>query len=346
MCLLEVSFFLRLILHGGSGLDPSNAIQQNGRPPEDTLVVENPPPPVNPPIQPIEPVNSFPLPSKLEGANNPNQEDMWPKWLRHFERYRIASGLQKKSNQEHVGIFLFTMRYCVNDIVKTLSINERNRFLWRSQTTHNGYFAACRSVIVERARFNRRRQNPGESVDTFIQDLYRLTENCEYGTLKDELVGDRIIVGVLDDTLSDHLKAKPDLVLADAVRMRKEAEARKQNRTVVRGVETQNEVDYVSQPHSHNQQNATNVTETKDWRKSPPRMAVPAFGVDARTMTGSIAQLESLFVVTATKRAISSLSVSARDLIRERYMQWNKKMRRTYTSSMRSAVIRTIGLHR
>ena len=75
-------------------------------------------------------------------------------------------------------------------------------------------------------------------------------------------------------------------------------------------------------------------------------MAVPTFGVDDRTMTGSIAQLESLFVVTATKRAISSLSVSARDLIRERYMQWNKKMRRTYTSSVRSAVIRTIGLHR
>ena len=41
-------------------------------------------------------------------------------------------------------------------------------------------------------------------------------------------------------------------------------------------------------------------------------MAVPTFGVDDRTMTGSIAQLESLFVVTATKRAISSLSVSAR----------------------------------
>ena len=28
----------------------------------------------------------------------------------------------------------------------------------------------------------------GESLDTFIQDLYRLAENCEYGTLKDELV--------------------------------------------------------------------------------------------------------------------------------------------------------------
>ena len=94
---------------------------------------------------------------------------------------------------------------------------------------------------------NRRRQNPGESVDTFIQDLYRLAENCEYGTLKDELIRDRIIVGVLGDTLSDRLEAKSDPTLADAARMSRQAEVRKQNRTVVRGVQTQNEVDYVSQ---------------------------------------------------------------------------------------------------
>jgi len=62
--------------------------------PGDAPAVENPPPPVNPPIQPIQPVNSLLLPSMFEGANNPNQADMWPKWLRHFERYRIASGLQ------------------------------------------------------------------------------------------------------------------------------------------------------------------------------------------------------------------------------------------------------------
>ena len=50
-------------------------------------------------------------------------------------------------------------------------------------------------------------------------------------------------------------------------------------------------------------------------------MTVHVFGVDARTMTGSLAQLETLLVVTATKRDISSLSVWARNLIQERYKQ-------------------------
>ena len=173
LCLLEVAFLLRLILHGGSGLDPSNAIKQNGRPTQRCSCSRKSPPPFNPPIQPIQPiqpVNSLPLPSKFEGANKPN---------RHFERYRIASGLQNKSNQGEVGAFLYVMGDCADDIVKTLSINEATAAFDEVKTALNGYFAARRNVIVERTRFNRRRQNPGEKVDTFIQDLYRLTENCE-----------------------------------------------------------------------------------------------------------------------------------------------------------------------
>ena len=54
-----------------------------------------------------------------------------------------------------------------------------------------------------------------------------MADDCEYGTLKDELIRDRIIVGVLDDTLSDRLQAKSDLTLVDAVRMSRQAEARK-----------------------------------------------------------------------------------------------------------------------
>ena len=110
--------------------------------PEDAPAVENPPPPVNPPIQPIQPVNSLPLPSKFEGAN------MWPKWLRHFERYRIASGLQNKSNQEQVRTFLYAMGDCADDIVKTLSINETTASFDEVKTALNGYFAARRTTML------------------------------------------------------------------------------------------------------------------------------------------------------------------------------------------------------
>ena len=42
-----------------------------------------------------------------------------------------------------------------------------------------------------------------KSVEEFIADLYCLAENSGYGTLHDELVRDRIVVGIRDSKLSE-----------------------------------------------------------------------------------------------------------------------------------------------
>ena len=74
-----------------------------------------------------------------------------------------------------------------NDILKTLRIDEKTVSYEEIRKSLNNYFAERRNVIVERVHFNKWSQNPGEPVDTFIQDLHRLADNCDYGTLKDEL---------------------------------------------------------------------------------------------------------------------------------------------------------------
>ena len=58
------------------------------------------------------------------------------------------------------------------------------------------HFVVKRNVIFEGANFNLRSQNDNESVDTFITDLHCLAEYCEFGTLKDDLIRDRIVVGL------------------------------------------------------------------------------------------------------------------------------------------------------
>ena len=54
-------------------------------------------------------------------------------------------------------------------------------------------------------------------MNTFTQDLYQIAECREYGTHKANLIPDRIVVGVLDEGLSDRLQMKSDLKLAEAV---------------------------------------------------------------------------------------------------------------------------------
>ena len=124
---------------------------------------------------------------------------------------------------------------CADDILATLRLNETKATYDEVRTALNGYFDVRRNLTVQRALFNKRHQLAGESVDTFIQDLYRLAEDCKYSSLKDSLIRDRIVVGVADDWLSDRLQAKADLTLETAVQMSCQAEARKQNKDLIRG---------------------------------------------------------------------------------------------------------------
>lgn len=53
------------------------------------------------------------------------------------------------------------------------------------------HFIVKRNVIFERAKFNMRTQEPGEPIDVFMTDPYGLSEHCEFGAIREELIRDR-----------------------------------------------------------------------------------------------------------------------------------------------------------
>ena len=63
------------------------------------------------------------------------------------------------------------------------------------------HFVSRRNIIFERAKFNSRKQEDGETADSFITSLYGLAEHCAFGQLHDELIRDRIVVGIRDTDL-------------------------------------------------------------------------------------------------------------------------------------------------
>jgi len=50
-----------------------------------------------------------------------------------------------------------------------------------------------------------------ESVDSFITDLFSLVIHCSYGQLHDEMIRDRIVVGLLDASLLEKMQLDPNL---------------------------------------------------------------------------------------------------------------------------------------
>ena len=83
----------------------------------------------------------------------------------------------------------------------------------------NSHFGKRRKVIYDRAKFNSRLQLENESVEDFIYHVNALADKCVHGQLRDEMVHDRIVVGIRDARLSQKLQMDPDLTLEKATKL-------------------------------------------------------------------------------------------------------------------------------
>ena len=155
--------------------------------------------------------------------------DEWPKWKRRFEQFRSASGLDSESEQRQVSTLLYCLGEEADDVLTSTNISEEN---WKKYSEvmakFDGFFKVRRNVILERARFNRRSQPEGESAEQYITALYGLVETCEYGNLRDEMLRDRIVVGIRDAGLSERLQLDPELTLEKAKKVVRQKEAVKE----------------------------------------------------------------------------------------------------------------------
>ena len=71
------------------------------------------------------------------------------------------------------------------------------------------------NVIYERYLFNNRKQEEGETVDHVVSSLQKLAKSCN--SLEDELVRDRLVVGIRDNKTRKLLLQKKKLTLINAI---------------------------------------------------------------------------------------------------------------------------------
>ena len=157
------------------------------------------------------------LVSPPSSFNFANPEE-WSNWIRRFERFRLASGLNEKSSASQVNTLIYTMGDIADDILSSFGLSEDDKAKYKVVVEKfEAHFVKKRNIIFERAKFNQRRQEENEPVDDFVTSLYRLSEHCRYGELRDELIRDRIVVGLRDSTLSEKLQLDPNLTLEAAI---------------------------------------------------------------------------------------------------------------------------------
>lgn len=149
------------------------------------------------------PIN-IPLPSKLELTGDLVMN--WKEVHRAWNSYKIAARLKDPENPTiNKSLRTATLLTCIGsdalDVYEGLEFeNEDNKkdidiVLQKLQR----YCIGETNKIYERYRFNKRDQEPNESLDAYVTALRTLAKTCNFGVLENSLIRDRIVIGVRDN---------------------------------------------------------------------------------------------------------------------------------------------------
>ncbi|UYV84981.1 K02A2.6-like [Cordylochernes scorpioides] len=142
----------------------------------------------------------------------------WPKWRKRFERYLVVSGMKKKEEADKIDLFMYLM------------VTARMIYSGPSSS---------------KRRKRQRKLIPSSRLDEFITSLYKLADSCEFEGLHEQLIRDRIVVGVRDKALSERMQLDSELTLEKAVKMVRQQEAVRQQQVDLQRPSTSQKVNQV-----------------------------------------------------------------------------------------------------
>lgn len=159
----------------------------------------------------------------LEG----NLAENWRKWIQSFELFLIASGISDKSEKVQCATFLHVAGEDARGVFNTFDFAEEgdDNKIAILKEKFKQYCEPRKNLTFLRHQFFTRSQGGSETIDAFVTDLKNKAKNCEFSTLNDSLIRDRIVGGIKSDQLRARLLREADLPVAKAIDICRASEA-------------------------------------------------------------------------------------------------------------------------
>lgn len=163
------------------------------------------------------PVNnnaSFIRPPKPLVVHGANCATNWTNWSQQYEWFEIATGMDQKTQNIQVATFMSSIGVDAATIFNTFACTAQElASLDAIKLRFKNYFTPKTNVTYERYQFNRMTQQDGETFDEFLTKAKAQSAKCEFGTLHDSLLRDKIIIGIRSESLREQLLADDDSTL-------------------------------------------------------------------------------------------------------------------------------------
>ncbi|XP_038055820.1 uncharacterized protein LOC119727829 [Patiria miniata] len=158
----------------------------------------------------------IPPPAKMDMKGD--QVSNWQFFKASWQNYLVATELDKKDTSIHVATLLTVMGKECYEVYENLPLTEEQRKSPQQILTSLGaHFDPKRNVVYKRFMFNSCKQEPKENIDTFLNRLRKLATTCNYGALLDEMLRDRLVIGVVGNSIRARLLRESSLTLQKAI---------------------------------------------------------------------------------------------------------------------------------
>ena len=157
-------------------------------------------------------------PKPIEIGNNDGES--WKLWKDIWEDYTKITGLVTQEDDYVTSVFLYTIGTDARKIYNGMKFGdgEDGRITADIIKKFDRHFLGQTLEYFERFQFNRRNQESGETIDQYMSDLRNMSKTCGFcDCMKEQLIMDRIIIGISDDKVREKLISTHDLDLNRAV---------------------------------------------------------------------------------------------------------------------------------
>lgn len=168
----------------------------------------------------LKPVESL----SLEG----NVSENWRVFKRNYEIFMIAKGIDEKADVVKINTFLNAIGKDAVEVYDSFGLSPVERASYASVIKSFEDFCAPRkNIVYERYRFGSRNQKDGEPFDVFLIEIKKLARYCSFSD-EDDMIRDRIVIGITDSKLRTRLLEEKNLTMAKAIEKARASEATKE----------------------------------------------------------------------------------------------------------------------
>lgn len=205
-------------------------------------------------------------PSKMESLS----AEEFKKFKQRFEIYRIASGAAQQPEDVQVALLLHCIGPQCLEVYNTLELTETEKQRYEVVLSKlENHFIPTKNESVASHMFFTRNQHEHENFDAYLTELRKLSSECDFGSLQDRLIRDKIVTGIRDNKLKDRLLREQDLTLQKAINICKAAELAMERMKEVLQERTVNKIDRKRQECRQENKETRASNENNGARRRP-----------------------------------------------------------------------------